>query len=251
MHILFLDESGTPPKPGTEYPRRFLVGGLIVAESVWHAIRDGLQGLKIRHKVRGEIKWRYFSPSNNDLKNPMRALDPLGRNAIRADVYRLIASHKSVTTMACVVSTKAAYAMPSVTCQDDVYALAYKGITERFQYFLQDLSKNSGRKEFGLIVCDQRSRKDDSTLIAEHQKLVHSTGQFISKYNNLVETVFLVPSHISIGIQLADMVAGAIWRYFERGDDEWFKFVEPTLRRSPSGSTAGFGLIKMPKNGWV
>lgn len=250
MHILFLDESGTPPKPNSEYPKRFVVGGLIIAESAWHAIRDGLQGLKIRYKVRGEIKWRYFAPSNEDAKNPMRALDTETRNAIRKDIYRLIASYKSIRTIACVISAKAAYRMPSVVCQDDIYGLAYKGVTERFQYYLQGLSKETGRKEYGIIVCDQRSKKDDSNLIAEHQKLMHSTGRFISKYPNLIETVFLSPSHISIGVQLADMVAGAIWRNYERGDDEWFKLVEPTLRRNEHGVIEGFGIIKMPKNGW-
>jgi hypothetical protein len=248
---MFLDESGTPPKPGTEYPRRFVVGGLIVPEAAWHSLRDGLQGLKIRAKIRGEIKWRYFAPSNDDAKNPIRSLGQEDRNLVRAAVYRLIAAQKSVTTLACVISSEAAYKLHSVNCQEDVYALAYKGVTERFQYYLQDLSKASGRKEYGIIVCDQRGSKDDTSLRAEHQKLLYSTGSFISRYENLVEGVFLTPSHLSIGIQLADMVAGAIWRKFERDDSEWFDYVEPTLRRSSSGVVDGYGIVRMPKSGWV
>jgi hypothetical protein len=250
MHMLFLDESGTPPKPDSEYPRCFVVGGLIIPEAAWHTIRDGLQGLKIRHKLRGEIKWRYFSPSNDDAKNPMRALDTVERNIIRGAIYKLIAAHKSVTTLASVVSSKAAYKMHSISCQDDIYALAYKGVTERFQYHLQGVSRALGRKEYGIIVCDQRSTKDDHTLRAEHQKLIHSTGQSISKYDNIIEGVFLSPSHLSVGIQLADMVAGAIWRRFERDDSTWYSAVEPTLRSSSDGVVDGYGIIKMPKAGW-
>lgn len=122
--------------------------------------------------------------------------------------------------------------MQSVNTQEDIYSLAYKGVTERFQYYLQDLSKASARKEYGIIVYDHRGPADDKALRGEHQKLTYSTGQFISKYENLVETLFLAPSHISIGVQLADMVAGAIWRKYERDDEEWFNHVEPTLRRS-------------------
>ena len=56
---------------------------------------------------------------------------------------------------------------------------------------------------------------------------------------------------MSIGIQLADMVAGAVWRKFERGDDRWYKLVEPTLRRSRTGNVNGYGIIKVPREGWV
>jgi len=129
MHILFLDESGTPPKPGSEYPRRSVVGGLIIPEAAWHSIRDGLLGLKVRRKIRGEIKWRYFSPSNDDAKNPMRGLSSDERNALRSDIYGPIAKHKSVKTIAATVYTQTAYTMPSVKSQEHVYALAYKGIT--------------------------------------------------------------------------------------------------------------------------
>jgi hypothetical protein len=70
MHILFVDESGTPPKPGKQYPRYFVVGGIIIPENVWHRIRDAMLGLKTRLRIRGELKWRYFSPNNDDPKNP-------------------------------------------------------------------------------------------------------------------------------------------------------------------------------------
>ncbi len=56
MHILFMDESGTPAKPEAKGAQYFVVGGLIVPEGKWHTLRDGLLGLKIRHKVRGELK---------------------------------------------------------------------------------------------------------------------------------------------------------------------------------------------------
>ena len=251
MYILFLDESGTPPKPGVAYPRRFVVGGLIIAESAWHAVRDGFQGLKVRHGVRGEVKWRYFAPSNDDARNPMRAKSVEERNAIRADIYRLLVQHKSIRTMACVVSAEAGYTLHSVNTQEDLYELGYKGVTERFQYFLQDVSKSSGRKEFGIIVADHRGPADDRSLRKEHQKLLHSTGSFISDYKNLIESLFLTPSHMSIGVQLADMVAGAVWRKYERDDDQWYNAVEPTLRRSATGVIDGYGIVKMPKKNWI
>jgi hypothetical protein len=154
MHLLFLDESGTPPRFGVEYPRRFVVGGMIIPETAWHAIRDGFQGLKIRHGIRGEVKWRFFSPSNDSDDNPMRKMSVAERNAVRADIYKMLRTTKSVKAIAAVISNEAAYAMQSISSQNDIYALAYKGVTERFQYYLQDTSRDRAEKQYGLIVSD-------------------------------------------------------------------------------------------------
>lgn len=250
MHFLFMDESGTPPKPGADEPRYFVVAGAVIPEGVWHTLRDGLMGLKIRHRVRGELKWRYFAPANDDARNPMRGLNQTTRDEIRSDVYKLILTTRSVKTIACVVSGAAAYDMPSVNDQQDIYHLAYKGVTERFQYYLQDISRESGTKQYGIVVADHRGSNDDKLLRQVHQKLLHSKGEFISSYENLIEGLFLEPSHLSIGIQLADLVAGAIWRKFERGDNTWFDKLDGSFRASAIGQIEGFGLVKSPKRGW-
>jgi hypothetical protein len=133
--------------------------------------------------------------------------------------------------------------------EPDSSDLTYKVVTERFQYFLQDESSNA-RTEFGVIICDHRGSADDNRLRAHHQMLVHSS-EFTSEYKNLIESVFLQPSHHSIGIQLADIIAGAVWRRFERGDDRFYKMAEPRFRRSRGGRIEGYGVIKVPKQGWV
>lgn len=245
-----MDESGTPPKPGAKEPRFFVVAGVVIPEAAWYTLRDGLMGLKIRHKVRGELKWRYFAPNNDDARNPMRLLPQPARDEIRRDVYKLLSGNRSVRTIASVVSSAAAYDMPSVNEQQDIYHLGYKGVTERFQYHLQDLSRDLGEKQSGIIVADHRGSNDDKLLRQVHQKLLHSKGEFISSYGNLIEGLFLEPSHFSVGIQLADLAAGAVWRKFERGDKTWFEKLEPTFRRSPAGAIEGYGLVKSPKRGW-
>lgn len=231
-------------------PRYFVLGGIIIPEGVWHSLRDGLLGLKVRLKIRGEIKWRYFSAANDDAQNPMRALDQVTRDTIRSEIYALIRKHPGAICIATVVSHEAAYEMPSINDQADIYHLAFKGLTERFQYYLQDISMSSGAKQHGMVVADQRSSGDDKLLRQTHEKFLYSTGKNISRYENFVEGLFVQPSHLSIGIQLSDLVAGAVWRKFERGDDTYFAQIESSFRRSPSGQIAGYGLIKQPKTGW-
>lgn len=251
MHLLFIDESGTPPKPGKAYPRYFVIGGIIMPEASWHGMRDGLLGLKARRNIRGELKWRYFAPDNEDAGNPMRGRDQEFRNSVREDVYKLIRSDKAVRTLAVVASASASYALGNINTPDALYHATYKPITERFQYHLQDVRRRTKQQEFGLVVADHRGRDDDKRLRGHHQKLLYASGEFITNYSNLVEGLFLAPSHQSVGIQLADMVAGAVWRKFERNDDKYYQMVEPSLRRNPAGNVDGHGIIKQPKAGWV
>jgi hypothetical protein len=122
VHILFLDESGTPPSPHKIKNRYFVIGGLAIPEGKWSKLRDGLLGLKRRRKLRGEIKWRYFAPDNTEKENPMRDLGLEERNSIREEIYEsIIVKERSVRTIACVTCIEAAYRMPSIVDRDDLY----------------------------------------------------------------------------------------------------------------------------------
>ena len=250
MQILFLDESGTPPKAGQQEPKYFVMGGVIIPEDVWRTIRDAVLGMKIRRKIRGEMKWRYFSPANVDVNNPMRHLNQVARDEIREELYSILTKQPRIKSIAAICAVKAAYKMPSINDQQGIYNLTFKVLTERFQYYLQDLSHDVGSEEFGLIICDHRGHGDDKRLRAHHQMLVHSTAAFTSKYPNLVESLLLQPSNLSVGVQFADMVAGAVWRKYERDDERWLAMMEPSLRRSRGGNVEGYGLIKVPKVNW-
>jgi hypothetical protein len=196
------------------------------------------------------MKWRYFAPDNDDAKNPMRKLSQAERDDIRTAMITIVTSEASVRCLACVCSASAAYQMASTYTQEDLYHGAYKPVTERFQYYLQDLSKAVGAKQYGIIVADHRGRQDDARLRGHHQKLLYATGDFISKYDLLVEGLFLEPSNLSVGIQFADLVAGSIWRKFERNDTRWYDLVEPAIRRGPAGTVDGYGLVIFPKYNW-
>ena len=108
MHILFVD--GHTAKATGQTPVYFVVGGISIPETSWHRIRDGLMGIKIRRKIRGEIKWRYFAPSNDHVRNPMRGMPHEERNLIREEIYKLISSETAIRTFASVGSRAGAYA---------------------------------------------------------------------------------------------------------------------------------------------
>lgn len=250
MHLFFLDESGTPPSPTGHQDRYFVVGGLAIPDGVWHKVRDSFHGMKVRRKINGEVKWRYFAAQNHDVANPMREMEQAQRDEIRIELYQIICATKSIKSMACVACIEAAYKTSFVTCSDDLYHHTYKPLSERFQYHLQDLSKIVGRTETGIIVADHRGAKPDAKFRQAHERLLKSESDYTSSYQSLIESLFFLPSDISVGIQLADMVAGAVWRKFEKDDDRFYRLLEPSIRKSPTGNVDGFGIIRFPKGTW-
>src|SRR5580698_10611062 len=141
------------------------MSGVIVPEGSWREVRDDLFGMKIR----GEIKWRHFAPGNDEPKNPMRKLSQPERDAIREEMFGIVWKRQhDIVSISAVCSGVAAYKIGRVNTQEDVYHLAYKAVTERFQYFLQDRSIRA-RTEFGIIICDHRGAGDDKRLRGHHQ----------------------------------------------------------------------------------
>lgn len=247
MHILFIDESGNPPPPGKSGPRHFVLGGVVIPEEIWPKLSTDLKILKRRYKVSGEIKWRYFVAGNRKPENSLLHLDAEKRDALRRDLFHALTKYKSVRIIAVVADVARAYADASIGDDDDLYDRAYKVLTERFQYFLQDMERESGQRINGLIVCDHRNNRQDTRLRALHQRLIAGGNAFTAKYKNLIEGLFLAPSHYSVGIQFSDLVAGAVFRKFDASDERFFDLIKPLIRTSPEGRVDGYGIIKLPK----
>jgi hypothetical protein len=246
MHILFIDESGNPPPPGKSGPSNFVLGGVIIPEEVWPKLAADLKRLKKEYNVRGEIKWRYFIAGNRKPENSLIHLEPAKRDELRLQLFNALARYRSVKIISVVADIERAYGDPTIRDDSALYQRAYKVLTERFQYFLQDLERESGQRINGIIICDHRNNHQDDRLRALHQKLVNSEGIFTSTYANLIEGLFVAPSHYSVGIQFADLVAGAVYRKYESNDERFYELIKPLIRASSTGRIEGFGIVRIP-----
>lgn len=249
MQLFFIDESGTiPPASKIGTVTEFALGGIVIPEDLWHEIDKELAQLKKKYSVTGEIKWRYFaSPKPNAPSHPLSHLDSRRKEALRVELYHLITKFKSIRLICAIVDVRKAYDLSYVNDQNDLYWYAYKQMTERFQYYLQDLSRTVGSKINGIIICDHRQPKEDDALRILHQKLLTGSRNNFSIYGNLIEGVFIAPSHLSVGIQFADLVGGAVFRKYARNDDRFFELIKNSFRKNSAGKIEGFGLIRWPK----
>ena len=241
MHLCFIDESGTPPsKPNANQPY-FTLCAVIIRDDDWKDIARVIRGFCTRHKLRGELKWRYFSPHNSSADNPMLGKSAEERKVLSLELAGIIAK-SPLTIIACVADIGAAFDYASVSSQRELYHFAYKPLTERFQYFLQD------HKSSGIIIADHRGRDDDRLFRAHHDTLLAAQGNVVSRYNRLIEGLFLQDSCHSIGIQLADFAAGAIHRAYSTKDNDIAKIIRPRIRAKADGSVAGHGIIHHPRD---
>lgn len=244
MHFCFVDESGTPPsQPNPERPY-FTLGAVIIEDVAWRGIANSVHGFCTSNGLQGELKWRYFSPHNSSADNPMLGKSAEQRKSLSLSFARLIA-RQDLTIVACVTDIGAAYQYASVSNQQELYHFAYKPLSERFQYFLQD------HKSVGIVIADHRGRDSDRLFRAHHGALTQSAGRAISRYGRFIEGLFLQDSCHSIGIQLADFVAGTIHRAYSTKDGELAALLKKKFRCDQNGSIQGHGLIHHPRDRFV
>lgn len=91
MHILFVDESGSPPEPDKAAQQPFFVlGGIVVPEDIWAKMAGDLSRLKAQYGIDGEIKWRYFAPDRGGKPHALSHLAAEQKEALRTQLYDII-----------------------------------------------------------------------------------------------------------------------------------------------------------------
>lgn len=245
MHLLFIDESGSlAPMCKHKPDDKFVLGGIIISEDTWFKIDADLKAVKKKYAVEKEIKWRYFY-QNKDKQTPISHLVEEQKEQLRTDVFGIISKYKSIRIISVIADVGLCYKKSHINSDDDLYWFAYKRLIERFQYYLQDLSRETGCKMNGIAICDNRQNRQDQRLQNMHYRMMHGQEEHTSKFGNILEGAFIVPSHFSTGIQLADMVAGGVYRWFAKNDDRFFRQIAARIRTNPDGRMDGYGIIKL------
>jgi len=247
MHLLFIDESGSLSPVGKQKPDdKFVLGGTIISEDTWFKIDADLKIIKKKYAVKKEIKWRYFYQARQK-QTAISHLSKELKEQLRTDIFGIITKYKSIKLISVLADVEFCYNRSHINSDDDLYWFAYKSLIERFQYYLQDLSREAGGKMNGIVICDHRERRQDARMQSMHYKMMHGHEEYTSSFANILEGLFIVPSHYSTGIQLADMVAGGIYRWFAKNDDRFYRQIRSSIRTRPDGNISGYGVVTLHK----
>lgn len=117
-------------------------------------------------------------------------------------------------------------------------------VTERFQFFLQAQDDRNG-----IIIADfPGSGAEEKKLLSDYYQLLENGTKYV-KPTNIIMNLLTTESHLSPGLQLADLVVGITTAMCTDGRkyaQDYWHVVKNNLHRSPYGEVMGCGLKVFP-----
>lgn len=219
MHLLYLDDSGSLKNRGEKY---FILAGVSLFERQAYWLQKSLDDLVDSLNRSGRSPIELHGNQIMAGRGPWRGLlREERRNVIRQalETAQNLAPEQW-RLFGVVVERRALVA-------EDPVGYAFEQLCNRFDRFLTRLY-HQGYNQRGLIVLDKTSDEPRlQSLATEFRTVGHRWGIT----HNLVDVPLFVDSRATRFIQYADLVAYAIWRKFERGDDEFFNIIAPFFDR--------------------
>jgi Protein of unknown function (DUF3800) len=109
----------------------------------------------------------------------------------------------------------------------DAVEYAFEEICSRFNLFLKRTNNRtvkSGESQRGLVIMDEMRHEQPLQALARHFRV---NGTRWGQLRNLAEVPLFVDSRASRLVQLADLVAYAMWRKYEYQDGRFFDPIIP------------------------
>lgn len=216
VHLLYLDESGSASDPSQQY---FVLAGISVFERESHWVEQQLNTVAQRFAP--------DAPHSIELHgSPMRSGKGAWRRHPKDDRFQAIKdalqvgvaerSPRSVRLFGAVIKKSA------IAGQDPV-ELAFEQLISRFDMYLKRLFSKHNDAQRGLILLDKSSTENRiQTLAREFKYEGHSWG----RTRNYAEVPVFLDSNASRLIQLADLVAFALFRFHEHNDNSFYDVIK-------------------------
>ena len=227
MRLLFLDESG---RIGED--QVFALGGITVRAEDWRLLRECWLAPLREHgwPLDQEVKWHTIKTGFVPPKLADAVVDALARAPFTAYVTLL--------------DLEAGAELPQFFgTPERTYGTALMFVSERFHHLLE------AEDDLGMIFGDSRHREEDTSLRRFFGALTE-TGTPFMQLDRIVEGLFLGPSHLSIGLQCADLIV-SITAAAERRNSTARGYLKKLLPRfavhPATGELEGVGLKRFPE----
>ena len=213
MYLLYADESGTVHDVSQ---KMFVLAGFCVFERQGFWIANELDKIAARFNPADPASVELHGNPMQSGKGIFRQFPKEVRTQAIEDALRVfLASHPSNRLFASVVNK----AKVSPT---DPVEYAFEQLASRFDHYLTRLHK-SGDTQRGVILFDKSTYETTiQSLATDFRTVGHRWGVL----RNLAEVPLFMDSKASRLIQLADLIAYAIFRFYERGDNLFFSIIQ-------------------------
>jgi hypothetical protein len=217
MHLLYLDESGSVSDVDQRY---FVLAGISLFERQTHWVEQELNQIALRFAPDPQSAHElelHAAPMRNG-KYIWRAHRVPARIQALKDALAVIPRHhpRDVRIFAVALNKQ------NFSGQD-IAQEAFAQICSRFDLFLMRLYHGKGDKQRGILLFDKSHTEARIQTLARDFKYA---GHQYGVTRNYAEVPVFLDSRASRLIQLADLVAYAVFRHFERGDSQYFEVIK-------------------------
>lgn len=210
MYLLYADESGSVCDSNQKY---FVLAGFCVFERQGYWIAKQLDEIAERFDPAdpvaielhgspmfgGRGRWRLYSKEKR-------------HQAIKDSLEIFVKSHPSNRLFASVIKK-------SLVSPQDPVELAFEQLASRFDRYLIRLHNNRRDTQRGIIIFDKSTYETTIQSLATDFRTIGYTWGVI---RNFSEVPLFLDSKASRLIQLADLIAYAVFRRFEKDDHSFF-----------------------------
>ncbi|WP_026332795.1 MULTISPECIES: DUF3800 domain-containing protein [unclassified Thioalkalivibrio] len=211
MHLLYLDESGSVANSAEDF---FVLAGVSVFERKAHFLEDELNAIAARFDPQNPHGVELHGSPMRSGKNAWRRVSREDRTQAMEDALDVVVGHHPQG----VRLFGGAVRKTGIPGEDPVEHL-FEQLCSRFDLFLKRCYARHGDPQRGLILLDKSSTEQGiQSLARDFKHYGHAWG----KTYNYAEVPVFLDSRASRLIQLADLVAHAIYRHHERGDSALF-----------------------------
>ena len=213
MYLLYADESGSVGDPKQQF---FVLAGFCVHERQGYWIAKELDKIAAKFNPADPASVELHGNPMNSGKGIFRRFTKADRTAAIADALKIfLASHPSNRLFASVVRKV------KVSPVDPV-EFAFEQLSSRFDHYLTRLHK-AGNSQRGIILFDKSTYETtNQSLATDFRTIGHNWGIL----RNFSEVPLFLDSKASRLIQLADLIAYAIFRNYESNDDQYFSIIK-------------------------
>jgi len=218
VYLLYLDESGHVDDPSTDF---FVLAGFCIFERQTHWLESNIEPVAGRFSPTCPGSLEFHGAPMRAGKDEWKGVRPEDRVQAVVDILSLLADRQlKLKVFASVIEKLGVSA-------DSILKRSFENVAVQFDRYLYKLHIKKDPQR-GLVIFDKTSyekRLQALSQVFKHQG--HTTG----KLRNFAEVPLFLDSKASRLIQMADLIAYWIFRYFQSSDDRGYRLIEPYFYR--------------------
>jgi hypothetical protein len=223
MYLLYLDESGGPNSWTIQ--NHFVLGGVAVHEGQIRTLAEKMNAIQKKHFPQINVQLPFHATDIREGIGRYRAVPRDEREQILREVYQVIKSADIPVAVAFAVALN----INSVQNPTQVLHDTFEEICSAFNNFLI-WEYRAGFPNKGLLIIDEHR-------VGEYRQLLEGLLQRGTKYGylgNIMDIPYFAHCPETRMLQLADFVANAVFRYYEKTDTYYFGIIMPCFSRRPT-----------------